>query len=80
MPAMPACSTVVVQHHPSANDTTDTTNPQVQELESGHIWWYHEHLLEAVPAEQVPQALTNPKPPGEQSLLSRNYCRPPLLY
>lgn len=46
-----------------------TTNPQVQELESGACWWYEEHLLESVPEEQVPEELLHPTPPGMFGML-----------
>jgi hypothetical protein len=44
----------------------DTCNPQVQELESGHIWWYQEHMLQSVAEDQVPDHLRHPQPPSKQ--------------
>lgn len=57
-----------VQHSSSgATDEADfdTCNPQVQELESGHIWWYDAHMLQSVADEEVPEQLQHPPPPGE---------------
>jgi hypothetical protein len=39
-------------------------DPQVQELQSGHIWWYQEHQLQSVAEQEVPEQLKQPKPPG----------------
>lgn len=40
-------------------------NPQVQELESGHIWWYNDQMLQSVAEDQVPEHLKHPPYPGE---------------
>jgi hypothetical protein len=42
-----------------------THNPQVQELESGHIWWYQAESLESVAEAQVPERLRQHPTPGE---------------
>jgi hypothetical protein len=48
-------------------------DPQVQELQSGHIWWYQEHQLQSVAVQEVPEQLQQPKPPGW--LLAANFCQ-----
>jgi hypothetical protein len=49
-----------VSHHDD-----DTCNPQVQELESGHLWWYQDHKLQSVAEDQVPDHLRHPTPPSK---------------